>query len=270
MYEMSDLYELAGRPTTAPGRQEQDMGRVRRTLVAVLAAAFLVGGAGTALAAPPAPAALPAPAAPAPAVVDPDTGCETGADGYAPPGRCELVIVRAAGICLEAAPVLDYAVEAYGTTDDTVTITWVNPGGEDIVQSGLPLTGRVYWPGTVIQNGVVVDWPGWMLSPEGTWTEHDAYDFTRPEVEVVLSVNPEASTVVSYPPETSLCANPPMSQVLAASDTTTTSRVLAAPDSAVLAVTGADSWPLLAGAGMLVLLGAALVTTSVRRHHSRG
>lgn len=246
------------------------MGRVRRTLVAVLAAAFLVGGAGSALAAPPAPAGPAAPAAPAPAVIDPDTGCETPADGYAPPGRCELVIARAAGICLEAAPVLDYAVEAYGTTDDTLTITWVNPDGEDIVQSGLPLSGRVYWPGTVVVNGAVVDWPGWMLTPEGSWTQHDAYDFTRPDVQVVLSVNPEASTVVSYPPETSVCANPPgSSQVLAASDTTTTttSDVLAAPDSAVLAATGSDTWPMLTAAGLLVLLGAALVTTSVRRHH---
>lgn len=245
------------------------MGRMRRVLVGILAAAFVVaGGAAPALAAPPVVAAA------APAVVDPGGDCDNPApdDGYAPPTRCELTIVRAVGTCLESAPVLDYAVEAVGSSSDTVTITWVNPDGEELVQSGLPLTGRVYWPGTVILNGVVVDWPGWVQAADGTWTQHDAYDFTRPTVQVTFEVNPEASTVVSYPPESSACANPPTragqvagvvvtSDVLAAAETQTQSQVLA--------VTGANTWPLLAGAGVLVLLGAGLVTVAVRRSHAR-
>ncbi|WP_454051021.1 peptidase [Cellulomonas sp. Marseille-Q8402] len=234
------------------------MGRTRRTLIGILTAALVVaGGAAPALAAPPAPA-----------VVDPGDGCDTPpGDGYAPPARCELLIARAEAICLAAAPVLDYAVEAVGTTDSTVTITWVNPDGEDLVDEGLPLSGRVFWPGTVVQDGVVVDWPGWTPTPDGSWTEHDAYDFTRPEVQVIFSVNPEASTVITYPPETAVCANPP-TRAEQVAGVTVTSDVLAAPEvtqSQVLAVTGANSWPLLAGAGALLLLGAGLVTTSVRR-----
>lgn len=243
------------------------MGRTRRVLIGILAAALVVvGGAAPALAAPPAVAAT------APAVVDPGGGdCDNPApaDGYAPPTRCELTIVRAVGTCLGSAPVLDYAVEAVGTTDDTVTITWVNPGGEDLVQSGLPLSGRVYWPGTVIMDGVVVDWPGWVQAADGSWTRHDSYDFTRPQVQVVLEVNPQASTVVSYPPESAACANPP-TRTTQVTDVVVTSDVLAAAEtqSQVLAVTGANSWPLLAASGALVLLGAALVAGSVRRRHA--
>jgi len=261
------------------------MAHVRRTIGSLVAGAVLVLGAVLpAAAAPPAPAAQPAPAAAAPAAVD--TGCDAPADGYAPPPECELLIVRAAGICLEAAPVLDYAVEATGTPEDTVTITWVNPDGPDLTQEGLPLTGRVYWPGTVVRDGVVVDWPGWILTPEGTWTEHDAYDFTRPEIQVVFEVNPSATTVVSYPPETSLCANPPRSGVKPVVDVTSgvlaapegptsASAVLAAPEgpasaSAVLAATGADTTPVLAVSGGLLLLGAGLVAVSVRRRHRAG
>lgn len=241
------------------------MGRTRRALVGILAAALVVvGGAAPALAAPAVPAAA------APAVVDPGDGCDNPApdDGYAPPTRCELTIVRAVGTCLESAPVLDYAVEAIGTSNGTVTITWVNPGGEDLVQSGLPLSGRVFWPGTVIMNGVVVDWPGWVQAPDGTWTRHDAYDFTRPEVQVVFEVNPQATTVVSYPPESAACANPPTS-VSQVAGVVVTSDVLAAAEtqSQVLAVTGANSWPLLAVSGALVLLGAGLVAGTTRRRH---
>lgn len=242
------------------------MERTRRVLVGMLAAVLVVlGGAAPALAAPAAPAVA------APAVVAPGGDCEdpAPADGYAPPTRCELTILRAVGTCLGSAPVLDYAIEAVGATSSTLTLTWVNPDGEDLVQEGLPLTGRVYWPGTVIIDGVVVDWPGWMQEADGSWTQHDAYDFTRPQLQVVFEVNPEASTVVAYPPESAACANPPTraSQV---ADVVVTSGVLAAPEtqSQVLAVTGATAWPVLAASGALVLLGSALVATAVRRRHT--
>ena len=103
---------------------------------------------------------------------------------------------------------LEYAVEAVGTTRDTVTITWVDPSGPDVVQAGLPLSGRVYWPGTVIEGGTVVDWPGWTRQPDGTWIEDDAFSFTRPAVRIDFEVNPSASTVVAYPEATATCASP--------------------------------------------------------------
>lgn len=212
---------------------------------------------------------------------DPDAACTTASDGYAPPGRCELVIARATALCVGDAPVLDYAVEPYGTPNDTVTLTWVNPDGDAVVQSGLPLSGRVYWPGTVLDGDQVVDWPGWSQQPDGTWVQHDEFDFSRPAVRVEFEVNPSASTVVAYPPPTSACAGPeeevdgvvvtpPDSDV---SGVVTTSEVLAAPatqvryQSAVLAATGANSWQLLAAAGGAVLLGAGLVVVASRRAH---
>lgn len=281
MTEMSDLYESGPSPATMPGARSlgEHMAHRRRILIGLVAAAAAVlGPVAPALAAPATPAAA-APAAPAPAVTLGD--CEnpdpTGApaDGYAPPTRCELGIARAQAVCLASAPALSYAVEPVGTSNQTVTITWHHPGGEDLVQSGLPLSGQVYWPGTVVVDGVVVDWPGWTQLPDGSWAEHDAYDYTRPQVEVTFEVNPSATTVVSYPPASAVCANPPQSQV---AGVVVTSDVLAAPEeaagvqaaSAVLAVTGSNATPLLLAAGLLLLVGGVLVAIPVRRRRHAG
>jgi hypothetical protein len=269
-----------------------------RALGGLVGALMMIGGvSGPALAAPDTPAA------PVAAVVDDGLSCAELAatadpDGYAPLPRCELTILRAAAICLADAPVLDYAVEAVGTTLSTVTITWVDPSGADMVESGLPLQGRMYWPGTVIQDGKVVDWPGWTHNPDGTWTDYDAYSYTRPSVRIEFQVNPTAATVVTYPPATAACAGP----VLDSPPTTTTmppttgspveqvaapltgGGVLAAPEvarvpaapapaqvrSAALAATGVTTGPLLVGAGLLVLLGVGLVAASARRHGPMG
>ena len=50
-------------------------------------------------------------------------------------------------ICDNDVPKLKYEVVAVGSPNKTVTITWVNPDGADVVQSGLPLSGTVLWPG---------------------------------------------------------------------------------------------------------------------------
>lgn len=281
MTEMSDLYESGLSPATTPGARSwgEHMAHRRRILIGLVAAAVAVlGPVAPALAAPATPVVA-APAAPAPAV--PIGDCENPdpavpAEGYAPPTRCELGIARAEAVCLASAPALSYAVAPVGTTSSTVTITWHNPGGEDLVQSGLPLSGQVYWPGTVVVDGVVTDWPGWTQLPDGSWTEHDAYDYTRPQVEVTFEVNPSATTVVSYPPASAVCANPPQSRV---AGVVVTSDVLAAPEeasaevqaaSAVLAVTGANATPLLVGAGLLLLVGGVLVAVPARRRHHAG
>lgn len=292
MTEMSDLYESDPSPATMPGARSlgEQMAHRRRILIGLVAAAAAVlGPVAPALAAAPAaaPATTPAVAA-APAVAVPIGDCEdpdlteAPAEGYAPPTRCELGIARAEAVCLAAAPALSYAVEPVGTPGTTVTITWHNPGGADLVQSGLPLSGQVYWPGTVVVDGVVTDWPGWTQLPDGSWTEHDAYDYARPQVEVTFEVNPSATTVVSYPPASAVCADPPQlagvvttSDVLAAPDVAAGVDVAAAPEgvrtaSAVLAVTGADSTPLLVAAGLMLLAGGALVAIPVRRRHRAG
>lgn len=258
----------------------------RRALTAMLAAVLLGAGSAPALAAVPtsvAPAAPvvaaptdpadPAPADPA-APADPEDACADQGTGYAPPGRCELVVARAMAVCLEDVPYLQYSLEAYGTPNTTTTLTWVDPAGNSVVQSGLPLTGQVVWPGIVFEGGEVVDWPGWSQAADGSWVPHDEFDFTRPAVTVKFEVNPEASTVVSYPAASTTC-NGPESGTLGV---TTTSQVLSAPDTAaaaagvtyqsqVLAVTGANSWPLLAVGGAAVLAGLVLVLVAARRGH---
>lgn len=255
----------------------------RRSLVVALAALLLGAGATPALASSAAVPASPVVTAPTdpegsadPAdptdPVDPRSACLTQGsdDGYAPPGRCELVIARAVAVCLEDVPYLQYSLEAFGTPNTTATLTWVDPGGNSVVQSGLPLTGQVVWPGVVFENGEVVDWPGWSKLADGTWVQHDEFDYTRPNATIRFQVNPEASTVVSYPAASTSC-NGPTSGTLGV---TTTSQVLSAPDTAavtyrsqVLAVTGSNSWQLLVVGGATVLVGLTLVLVSARRGH---
>jgi len=93
---------------------------------------------------------------------------------------------------------------------DSVTITFINPGGADIVFADQPLSGKILWPGAVLDaGGNIVDWPGWTLHPDGTWTQGDAFDWVRPTVQVNFEVNPDVTLTVDYPPESSACANPP-------------------------------------------------------------
>ncbi len=85
-------------------------------------------------------------------------------------------------ICDGDVPYLQYAVETTGTTDTTVDITWVNPNGNDVPMNNLPLTGRVLWPGAVVNaDGTPADWPGWRLV-NGEWVEGDEFDWVRPTV----------------------------------------------------------------------------------------
>lgn len=273
------------------------MESVRRTLTGLLTAAIVVAGAAPGLAGPPA-AAVGAPAAVASAAValgdvDPGTGCATPElspsgsprDSYAPPGRCELVILRAESLCLDNAPVLDYAVQPFGTPNTTVSITWIHEDGTEFVQTGLPLSGQVYWPGTVFKNGEVVDWPGWTLTPDGVWVEHDEFDFTRPSARIEFEVNPEVSTTVAYPAATAACApsnTPGAPGGPGSPPVTRTSNALVVPAVPVapvdpaapvvpvrsttkLAVTGTDSWPVLVGSALLLGVGMGLVVAAVRR-----
>lgn len=196
---------------------------------------------------------------------DPVLGCETeqasaGAAGeYSPPAPCELRVLVKDPICDNDVPKLRYEVEAIGTPNTTVTITWVNPSGADHVQSGLPLSGTVLWPGAVEKNGVGVDWPGWRQLPDGTWVEGDEWDWVRPSVQVSFAVNPEATVTVAYPPSSPQClTNPPGSSVLADD-----------PDSEVLATTGSTVLPVaLAGSGLVLAGGIAVALTMRNRRRT--
>jgi len=195
---------------------------------------------------------------------EPQFGCLGATTSYGAPLPCQLDVKVLEPICDNDVPYLGYAVQAVGSPNTTVTITWRNPNGRDVVYANLPLTGRVLWPGAVVDSaGNPVDWPGWTKKADGTWVEGDQFDWVRPSVQVHFKVNPEATVTVAYPPATPQCNdNPPSSQVLADNP----------PSSQVLATTGADGTRtvLLAALG-LVLAGALAVTFAIvtrRRRHS--
>lgn len=225
------------------------MRKLLRTCLALMIAALVVGA--------PSMAAAAVDPSPSPTVY----GCEqenqsaVGADDeYSPPLPCELRVLVKEPICDNDVPKLRYAVEAIGSPNTTVTITWRNPGGADYVQAGLPLSGVVLWPGAVEQNGVGVDWPGWRQLPDGTWVEGDEWDWVRPAVQVHFAVNPEASVTVAYPPSSPKClTNPPGTSVL-----------VDEPEPPVLSVTGSNALPIALVGGGLVAAGAIALTMTMR------
>lgn len=189
-------------------------------------------------------------------LVDEGAAVADGEGDYSPPLPCELRVVTKSPICDNDVPKLRYAVEAIGSPNTTVTITWVNPSGADVVQSDLPLSGTVLWPGAVEENGVGVDWPGWRQLADGTWVEGDEFDWVRPSVQVKFQVNPEATVTVAYPPSSPQClTNPPGSSVLAAEPPV---------PSAVLSATGSNALPVALVGGGLVLAGAAALAATMR------
>lgn len=223
---------------------------VRRGLIAIMA--LLVG---LFVAGPAAASSMSAAPTPAP------TPCPTDRPGYAAPGVCQLT-AHVSPVCVNDVPLLKYSLEEMGTTLTTATITWVHPGGTDVVLTDQPLNGTLLWPGAVLDaKGTAVDWPGWTQQPDGTWTRGDAFDWARQPVQVRFEVNPSTVATVSYPSVAGAC-EPASSAVLAAEDVTPTSSVR----SAVLAATGSDVAPYALGGAGLVLLGALLLVIRAAMH----
>ncbi len=232
---------------------------LRACVIAALAAGVALGAPGVALAADgPTPSASASPTSTAPA--GGEFGCLGATDDYGVPLPCELHVTLLTPVCDNEVPKLRYAVEAVGSPNTTVTITWINPSGPDVVQSGLPLTGTVLWPGAVVgPDGRGVDWPGWTELPDGTWVQGDEFDWVRPSVQVLFQVNPEATMSVAYPPSSPNCnTNPPGGEVLSATPT----------GSEVLSATGSNSAPLLVGAVALVVVGGLTVAFVARRRRA--
>lgn len=125
--------------------------------------------------------------------------------------ECPLVPGDIVSTCQGDVPYLGYAVtlpEGFETDDESpVTITFVNPDGEDYVATDQELSGSLLWPGAKATEPKM--WPGWDLV-NGTYVQTDGnFAWTREGVTVRFDVNPTFSTVVEYPAATALCANPP-------------------------------------------------------------
>lgn len=189
-------------------------------------------------------------------------------DSYVPPEpTIDLTVLSP--VCDGDVPYLEYAVDVTGTDNDTVTITWQNPTGDDVVQSGLPLSGRVIWPGAVVgPDGRGADWPGWRLE-DGEWVEGDEFDWVRPSVEVLFEVNPEAVVSVDYPPSSPDCAtNPPGESEPPPAQQVSNPETSASSDAPGLAATGTTVGLYAAIAGGLAVIGAAILVLTRRTRKS--
>jgi len=196
--------------------------------------------------------------------------------GYSPPEVSQFALSTLAPVCDNDVPYLTYNV-APSAPGSAVTITWINPGGADVVYADQGLSGEVLWPGAVPgPGGKGIDWPGWTQLSDGTWVEGDEFDWVRPSVQVQFqSGDAEATVTVAYPPSSPSCLtnppgeNPPADEVLSDPGTALTTNTLAStPTTAVLSATGSDAGPLAAlGAGLVVLgaLAVALVAIARRR-----
>jgi hypothetical protein len=115
----------------------------------------------------------------------------------------------AAGSCDRAAVYLDYEVAPLGRVELATTITFINPLGDDVRISQVPLQGRATWPGIVVRNdGTVVDWPGWRKE-RGVWVAGDEFDWALDEVVVEFEAGAVIDVVVDYPDPTDDCIPTP-------------------------------------------------------------
>ncbi|WP_199422813.1 hypothetical protein [Actinotalea solisilvae] len=98
-------------------------------------------------------------------------GC-TDDGGYWAQGVCGLTVEATPTCTGTGTPRLEYVATPTGTSSTTLTLTWVNPTGPDVVQTGLPLSGAVDWP-------------------SGAWADRS--------LEIVFAVNPTSAVTVEHP-----------------------------------------------------------------------
>jgi hypothetical protein len=127
-------------------------------------------------------------------------------------GTCPLVPGDIESVCVSDVPYLSYEVtlpEGFvASSAKPVTITFVNPDGDDYVVTKQPLSGKLLWPGASDEEPKM--WPGWDLV-DGQYVQTDGnFAWTREGVTVRFDVNPTYSTEVVYPKASALCANPPV------------------------------------------------------------
>ena len=195
---------------------------------------------------------------------------------------------RAAAICIGDIPYFAYEVD-FGddnSVGNSMTITFVNPGGPDsVISTTVPAVGErgvVLWPGA---SEDPQDWPGWELNDEGEWVEttEDEGAFTRAPggVEVRFETNPTLTTPVEYPPASEICANPPQETAVSSTSTTpdepaesstTTSTPAPTPADTATAAAAAETTPQTGAApvlplalGLLALGGGGLLYFFARR-----
>ncbi|WP_281653315.1 LPXTG cell wall anchor domain-containing protein [Microbacterium aurum] len=235
---------------------------MRKMILSFIAAAVLVVGA------PLAASAVDQPPGATDSAGTGDTAA-TGDDalGYTPrtPQQPTLAGTTVAPSCSADAPWIEYSVLLVDpqnlSTDHTATLV-LSDGTHSTtltlgtVTAGVPLTGRVLWPGASVgADGRGNGWPGWAYVG-GQWTaSDDNFGWTRGAITATVEVNPSLAVALSYPPSSPACRTAP-------------AEIRAAAAGAALPATGGDI-ALAAGVGVagagLIAMGGALV---VRRRRS--
>ena len=122
-----------------------------------------------------------------------------------------LLQVVATPVCVGKVPYVDYTLTQVGAgTPSSLQIEWQKISGQTVsTLNGLPLTGRVLWPGAAVDaNGTPTEWPGWMF--DGNFYRSVA-DGLRPDIRMIFTAAGARTVVVSYPTGTGASdCNPPV------------------------------------------------------------
>ncbi|MBF4518414.1 gliding motility-associated C-terminal domain-containing protein [Flavobacterium sp. ANB] len=133
-----------------------------------------------------------------------------------------VMTVTATPICVNDVSYLDYVVTPTNFTPiNGVTIAWADSNNNTVTtMTNLPLSGRVLWPGAVVdENGKGIDWPGWLFQ-NNKWVQGaDGFETLRPTANITLSVNPSETITVNYPPSDPYCTARPTFAIVANDDT---------------------------------------------------
>ncbi|MFC0195857.1 hypothetical protein ACFFIR_03180 [Microbacterium arthrosphaerae] len=201
--------------------------------------------------------------------------------------KCDLVPGDINAVCVGDVPYLGYELTlpaGYVVDSKTpVTITFLNPEGENYVVKNQPLDGELLWPGASATAPKM--WPGWELVG-GEYVKTDGnYDWTREGVTVRFEVNPSYFTEVEYPKASAECANPPIGGpdgseeptpgtvtpgdgTPAGTPGTPAGTPAASADASALAVTGGGLSPLVVAAGGAALA-AGIIVLAIAAHRRR-
>ncbi|KQX13532.1 gliding motility-associated C-terminal domain-containing protein [Flavobacterium sp. Root420] len=129
--------------------------------------------------------------------------------------------VTANSYCSDNVPYVSYTVTADNfTPNNLLTIKWIDSANNVVAtQTNLPLSGNILWPGAIIDNnGIGIDWPGWILT-NGQWAEGaDGFEKTKTAVTMEFSLNSTVSIAVNYPPATPQCNARPTFAIKANND----------------------------------------------------
>ncbi|AWK06730.1 hypothetical protein HYN56_21855 [Flavobacterium crocinum] len=131
------------------------------------------------------------------------------------------MIVTATPICVNDVPYIDYVVTPINFTPvDGVTITWADSNNNVVTtMTELPLSGRVLWPGAVVDgNGKGIDWPGWIFENNKWIQGADGFEKLRPTVNLTISLNPSETITINYPPSDPYCTSRPTFAIVANDD----------------------------------------------------